>query len=43
MSEKRLLQDYLNDILESITDIEDFTKGMIFDVFSKDRKTIRLL
>ncbi|MEK6681063.1 MAG: DUF86 domain-containing protein [Nitrospirota bacterium] len=41
MSEKRLLQDYLNDILESITDIEDFTKGMIFDVFSKDRKTIK--
>lgn len=32
MSEKRLLQDYLNDILESITDIEDF---------SKDRKTIK--
>jgi uncharacterized protein with HEPN domain len=41
MSEKRLLQDYLNDILESITDIEDFTKGMTFEVFSKDRKTIK--
>lgn len=41
MSEKRLLQDYLNDILESITDIEDFTKGMTFEGFSKDRKTIK--
>jgi uncharacterized protein with HEPN domain len=28
MSEQRLLQDYLNDITESITDIKEFTKGI---------------
>ena len=41
MSEERLLQDYLNDILESIADIEDFTKEMIFEDFSKDKKTFK--
>jgi len=28
MSEERLLQDYLNDILESIADIREFTKEL---------------
>lgn len=41
MSEERLLQDYLNDILESIEDIKEFTKEMAFEDFSKDRKTIK--
>lgn len=41
MSEERLLYDYLNDILESITDIKDFTKGMSFNDFFKDRKTVK--
>lgn len=40
MSE-RLLQDYLNDIQESIIDIRDFTRGMTADQFSVDRKTIK--
>jgi uncharacterized protein with HEPN domain len=41
MSEKRLLQDYFNDILESISDIKEFTGGMTFDDFAKDRKTVK--
>ncbi len=41
MSEERLLHDYLNDILESIIDIKDFTKGMSLKDFSQDRKTVK--
>jgi len=41
MSEERLLQDYLNDILESITDIKEFTKGITFENFVRDRKTFK--
>jgi uncharacterized protein with HEPN domain len=41
MSEQRLLQDYINDIIESITDIKEFTKGITFEDFLKDRKTIK--
>lgn len=31
---------YLQDILSSITAIEDYTKGLTFKEFSQDRKTI---
>ncbi len=41
MSEERLLQDYLNDILESISDIREFIMGMSFDAFINDRKTVK--
>jgi len=41
MSEERFLQDYLNDILESITDIKEFTKELTFDSFAQDKKTIK--
>jgi len=41
MSEERILQDYLNDILESIADINEFTKGMTFENFVRDRKTVK--
>lgn len=41
MSKERLLQDYLNDIIESITDIKEFTKGMTIEDFVKDRKTMK--
>jgi len=41
MSEERLLQDYLNDILESISDIREFVMGMSFDAFINDRKTVK--
>ena len=30
---------YLDDILESITKIRDYTDGMDFDAFTKDLKT----
>lgn len=40
MSEERQLQDYLNDIIESTSDIREFTKGMLYEDFTKDRKTI---
>lgn len=32
--------DYLNDILNSINETAEFTVGMTFDEFSKDKKTI---
>jgi uncharacterized protein with HEPN domain len=32
--------DYLQDILDSILEVEDFTKGMDLESFGKDRKTI---
>jgi uncharacterized protein with HEPN domain len=41
MSEERLLQDYLNDILESIVDIREFTKELTLETFSKDKKTVK--
>lgn len=39
MSEERLIQDYLNDILESIADIREFVEGMDLEAFIVDRKT----
>ena len=41
MSKERILLDYLNDILESITDIRDFTTGQTIESFSTDKKTIK--
>lgn len=41
MSEERLLQDYLNDILESIADIKDFIGKMNYEEFANDRKTVK--
>ena len=37
---KRKYGDYIQDILESIGAVEEFVKGMNFEDFSKDRKTI---
>jgi len=39
MSEERFIDDFLNDIIESISEIQEFTEGMTFDVFVQDRKT----
>ena len=41
MSEQRQLQDYLNDIIESIDDIREFTKGITYENFIKDKKTTK--
>lgn len=40
MSSERILLDYLNDILESISDIREFTAGMTREGFSRDKKTV---
>lgn len=36
----RIYLDYVQDIIDSIRDIESFIKGMDFEEFKKDRKTI---
>ena len=41
MSEERLLLDYLNDILENISDIKEFTSGMTRESYSSDKKTVK--
>jgi len=33
-------EDYLNDILDAIRKIEAFTKGMTFEIFKEDDKTV---
>ena len=40
MSPDRIIRDYLEDILQAVTDARDFTRGMGFDDFSGDRKTV---
>jgi uncharacterized protein with HEPN domain len=37
---KRDYRDYLQDIIDSIIDIESFTENMTFEDFNKGRKTI---
>ena len=37
---RRDYRDYLQDIIDSINDIEDFTKNMSFEDFAIDKKTI---
>jgi uncharacterized protein with HEPN domain len=34
------LRDYLNDLLEMIADIGEFTKGLTFEEFKKEKKTV---
>jgi uncharacterized protein with HEPN domain len=36
----RNYEDYLNDILDAIRKIEAFTKGMTFEIFKEDDKTV---
>jgi uncharacterized protein with HEPN domain len=38
---KREFLDYLNDILESVRDIQDFTSNVTYDEFVKDKKTLK--
>ena len=37
---KRELGDYIQDIFEAIVEVKDFTEGMSFEDFVKDKKTI---
>ena len=41
MSEGRIILDYLNDILENISDIREFTAALTRESFSNDKKTIK--
>ncbi len=38
--EDRDLKDYLNDILEMIEDVYDFTEGMSYEELANDKKTL---
>ncbi len=38
MSSKREIGDFLDDILEAIADLRNFTSGMTFEEFCADRK-----
>lgn len=40
MKTKQEYTDYLRDILDSVEKIEEFTRGMDFEQFSEDSKTI---
>jgi uncharacterized protein with HEPN domain len=40
MSKNQEITDYLNDILSAIADIEEFTRGMSYETFSSDKKTV---
>ncbi|MDI6810796.1 MAG: DUF86 domain-containing protein [archaeon] len=37
---KRDFKDYIQDILSSLEEVEDFTEGLDFEDFLRDRKTI---
>ncbi|MCK4736788.1 MAG: DUF86 domain-containing protein, partial [Methanophagales archaeon] len=37
---RRELGDYVQDIVEALGEVEDFTSGMQFEDFVKDKKTI---
>jgi len=37
---KRELGDYIQDIIESVEEVEEFTAGMTFNDFAEDKKTI---
>lgn len=32
--------DYLADILQALAEVEDFTKGMTYSAFARDKKTV---
>ena len=38
--EERSIRDYLNDILEMIEDIWNFTKNMSYEDLERDKKTL---
>lgn len=40
MSKARDISDYLEDIRNAISEIEEFIRGMAFEDFEKDKKTI---
>lgn len=39
MSKSREIIDYIDDLLTSVIDIEEFIRGMTYEKFAKDKKT----
>jgi uncharacterized protein with HEPN domain len=40
MSKEREISDYLDDIVMAIADAEEFTRGMSYEMFAADKKTV---
>jgi uncharacterized protein with HEPN domain len=40
MSKGREIADYLNDIRNAIAEVDEFTRGMDFESFAADKKTV---
>ncbi|MCX5842570.1 MAG: DUF86 domain-containing protein [Deltaproteobacteria bacterium] len=40
MSKGREISDYLDDIVTAIADAEEFTRGMSYEIFAADKKTV---
>ncbi|MBA4393044.1 MAG: hypothetical protein C0407_05780 [Desulfobacca sp.] len=40
MSKGREISDYLDDIVAAIADAEEFTRGMSYEMFAADKKTV---
>jgi uncharacterized protein with HEPN domain len=40
MSKKREIDDYLDDILTAVADVEVFVSGINYDTFTKDKRTV---
>ena len=40
MSKGREIADYIDDILNAIAEVDEFTRGMDYETFSEDKKTI---
>jgi len=40
MSKGREISDYIEDVINAISDIEDFTQGMSYEMFASDKKTV---
>ena len=43
MSSNRVSTDFLADIVDAISDLDDFTAGMTFEEFCADKKTINMI
>ena len=37
---ERIYSDYIQDILDTIADVEEFVSGLSFEDFKKDKKTL---
>ena len=40
MSKNREISDYIDDIINAISDVADFTRGMSYEMFVADKKTV---